>query len=309
VLLTGGAGFIGSHVVDRLVGKGYSIGVVDNLSTGNLANISGHVNRGLVDFVKADVRDRDVIGKLVHDVDAVIHLAAIVSVPFSLENPGLTYEVNVEGTRGLLGSCVRSGVKKFIFVSSCSVYGSPRYLPVDEVHPTCPISSYAVSKLEGERCCGEFVDRSGLDVVVLRLFNVYGSRQASGEYSGVISKFLERAERGQPLVIYGDGSQTRDFVHVTDVANAMLALVQGGAAEGVFNVGYGKGVSIGDLAKTVLNLSGRDCGIIHEPSRDGDIAHSVADTSKAREAFAYAPKVPLEEGLKDLLLDRRGIAK
>jgi UDP-glucose 4-epimerase len=258
-----------------------------------------------VDFVKANIRDRDVIGKLVHDVDAVIHLAAIVSVPFSLENPGLTYDVNVEGTRGLLGSCVRSGVKKFIFVSSCSVYGSPRYLPVDEVHPTCPISPYAVSKLEGERCCEEFVDRSGLDVVVLRLFNVYGPRQAGGEYSGVVTKFLERAENGLSLVIYGDGSQTRDFVHVKDVANAILALVQGGAAEGVFNVGYGKGVSIGDLAKTVLNLSGRDCGIVHEPSRHGDIAHSVADTSKARKAFAYAPKVPLEEGLQDLLLCRR----
>jgi UDP-glucose 4-epimerase len=309
VLVTGGAGFIGSHVVDRLVGDGYSVGVVDNLSTGNLANIRTHVNHGSVDFVRADVRDRDVIGKLVHDAEAVIHLAGIVSVPFSLENPGLTYEVNVEGTRGLLSACVWSGVKKFILASSCSVYGSPRYLPVDEVHPTGPISPYAVSKLEGERCCQEPISRSGLEVVVLRLFNVYGPRQASGEYSGVIPKFLERAETGQPLVIYGEGSQTRDFVHVMDVANAITTLVQDGDAEGVFNVGCGKAVSIGDLAKTVLSLSGRDCGIIYERSRVGDIAHSVADTSKARKAFAYAPRVALEEGLQELWLERRGAAR
>lgn len=307
--MTGGAGFIGSHVVDRLVDEGCCVGVVDNLSTGNFANISAHVNRGSVDFVKADVQDRETIGKLVHDVDAVVHLAAIVSVPFSVENPRLTYEVNVEGTRGLLEACVRSGVKKFIFVSSCSVYGAPRYLPVDEAHPTCPISPYAASKLEGEGCCQALFGRSGLDVVVLRLFNVYGPRQTSGEYSGVITKFMERAEKGQPLVIYGDGSQTRDFVHVTDVANAVLTLMKDDCAGEIFNVGYGKAVSISDLAKTVLSLSGRDCGLIHEPSREGDIPHSVADPSKARKAFAYAPKVALEEGLQGLLLDRRGTAR
>ena len=303
--MTGGAGFVGSHVVDGLVTAGYTVGVVDNLSTGNLANIRTHVNRGSVGFVKADIRDRDVMGKLVHDVDAVIHLAAIVSVPFSLENPRLTYDVNVDGTRELLASCVRSGVKKFVFVSSCSVYGAPRYLPVDEDHPTRPISPYASSKLDGERWCEAFNEDSGLDVVVLRLFNVYGPRQALSEYSSVITKFLECVERSRSLVIYGDGSQTRDFVYVTDVANAILTLVQSDNAEGVFNIGYGRAVSIGDLAKTVLNLSGKDSGITYEPSRDGDIAHSVADTLKARKAFAYSPQVPLEEGLQNLLIKSR----
>jgi UDP-glucose 4-epimerase len=258
-----------------------------------------------VDFVKADIRDRDVMGKLVHDVDAVIHLAAVVSVPFSLENPGLTYDVNVDGTRELLASCVRSGVKKFVFVSSCSVYGAPRYLPVDEGHPTCPISPYASSKLDGERCCEEFNERAGLDVVVLRLFNVYGPRQALSEYSSVITKFLECVKRSRSLVIYGDGSQTRDFVHVVDVANAILTLVQSDNGEGVFNIGYGRAVSIGDLAKTVLNLSGKDSGITYEPSRDADITHSVADILKARKAFAYSPQVPLEEGLQNLLIKSR----
>ena len=300
MLVTGGAGFIGSHIVDRLLREGYGVGVVDNLSTGNLTNISGHVDCGSVDFVKGDVRDRDLVGKLVHNVDAVVHLAAVVSVPFSVENPDVTFDVNVEGTRGLLESCVRSGVKKFIFVSSCSVYGAPRYLPVDEVHPTCPISPYAASKLKGERCCQELVGRPDLDVVVLRLFNVYGPRQASGEYSGVITKFIDRARNGEPLVVYGDGSQTRDFVHVTDVANAVLALVKQQRAGDVFNIGYGKAVSINSLAKTVLGFSDYYCGIDYAPSRDGDIPHSVADSSKARKAFSYVPKVGLKEGLRDL---------
>jgi UDP-glucose 4-epimerase len=303
VLVTGGAGFIGSHVVDTLVGKGYSVRVVDNLSSGSLSNISSHVDSGSVDFVEADVRDRDIVGKLVHDVDVVIHLAAIVSVPFSLENPDLTFDVNVEGTRAVLSSCVRGGVKRFILVSSCSVYGVPQYLPIDEAHPTGPLSPYAVSKLEGERCCQKA--GSGLETAVLRLFNVYGSRQASGEYSGVITKFLERAERGQPLVVYGDGSRIRDFVHVSDVTDAILALVRDGGVQGVFNVGCGRAVSIGYLAKTVLSLSCSSCGVVYEPPRDSEITQSVADISRARESFGYEPKVTLEEGLLELLLSRR----
>lgn len=304
MLVTGGAGFIGSHVVDRLVKDDYDVSVVDNLSTGNLANISSHVDCGSVDFVNADVRDRDLVGKLVDSVDAVIHMAAVVSVPFSVEHPDVTFDVNVEGTRGLLESCVRSGVKKFIFISSCSVYGVPRYLPVDEAHPTCPTSPYAASKLEGERCCQELVGGSDVDVVVLRLFNVYGPRQASGDYSGVITKFIERAWNCEPLVVYGDGSQTRDFVHVTDVADAILALVKRQRVGDVFNIGYGRAVSINDLAKTVLGFSDCSCSIDYEPEREGDISHSVADSSKAREAFNYVPKVGLEEGLRDLYYHR-----
>ena len=306
VLVTGGCGFIGSHVVDRLVEAGHIVSVVDDLSSGILANIGAHVKRGAVEFEEADVRDQGVIDELVRDVDAVIHLAAIVSVPFSVENPDLTFDVNVEGTRRLLESCVASGVKRFINVSSCAVYGAPQYLPIDEAHPTGPISPYAVSKLDGERCCEEFAESFSSGLVVLRFFNVYGARQAAGEYSGVITKFLERVENGQPLVIYGDGSQTRDFVNVADVSDAMLTLLDHGGVKGVFNVGSGKAVSINDLAKTVLRISDKDCGIIHEPPRKSDIVHSVADISKAREAFGYAPKVVLEEGLQGLLLDRRG---
>lgn len=303
--MTGGAGFIGSHIVDRLVDEKCRVAVVDNLSTGDLANIDKHVNCGSVDFVRADIRDKDAINKCTSEVDAVIHLAAIVSVQFSLKDPSLTNEVNVEGTRRLLESCVDSGIKRFIFISSSSVYGTPQYLPIDENHPTNPISPYASSKLEGERLCQDFSSESDLEPVILRLFNVYGPRQLPNEYSGVITNFMECAEKGQPLVIYGDGLQTRDFIHVKDVASAVLSQINNKCAGEIFNIGCGKEVSINNLAKTVISLSCKDCGIKHEPARKGDILHSVADTSKARKAFAYAPKMSLEKGLQDLLLYRR----
>ena len=306
--MTGGAGFIGSHVVDWLVNEGYPVCVVDSLSTGNLTNINEHIDRGLVDFVKGDIRDKEQITKYARDVFAVVHLAAVVSVQFSMENPSLTSQINVEGTRRLLESCIDCNVKRFIFISSCSVYGAPQYLPIDEHHPLNPISPYASTKLEGERLCQEFFNESGLETVILRLFNVYGPRQAQDEYSGVITKFMECAEKGQPFMIYGDGSQTRDFVHVKDVANGVLTLIEDGFAGEIFNMGYGTAVSINDLAKMVMHLSHRNCEIKYEPAKEGDILHSVADLSKARKAFAYVPKMSLEEGLQDLLLYRSGKA-
>jgi UDP-glucose 4-epimerase len=301
VLVTGGAGFIGSHVVDRFVNEGYRVNVIDNLSTGNLANISKHINCGIVNFAKADIRDRDAISKSARNVDAVVHLAAIVSVQFSMGKPGLTHKVNVEGTRNLLKSCISNGVNKIIFISSSSVYGAPRYLPIDEKHPTNPISPYASSKLEGECLCQEFANRSDRESAVLRLFNVYGPRQTPNEYSGVITKFIEQTEKNEPLVIYGNGSQTRDFVHVTDVATAIVTLVKDDWEGEIFNIGYGTAVSINDLAKIVMRLACRNCGVVYEPAKSGDILHSVADISKAKKTFRYTPEICLEEGLQDLL--------
>jgi UDP-glucose 4-epimerase len=201
--------------------------------------------------------------------------------------------------------CVKSGVRKFIFASSSSVYGAPRYLPIDEAHPTCPISPYAESKLEAEGCCSEFENVWELDAFILRLFNVYGSRQVSGDYSGVITKFVENAKKNVPLVIYGDGGQTRDFVHVTDVADLVLKVVEYECVGGTFNIGCGRAVSINDLAKMVLGLSGRDCGIVYEAPRKGDILHSYADTSKAQRAFGFDPQTSLKEGLWELLASWR----
>lgn len=301
ILVTGGAGFIGSHVVDRLVDAGYTVRIIDNLSTGKLAYVDDQRKSGQVSFVKGDIRELEVVRKCVHDVDAVIHLAAITNVPFSVKHPSLTYETNVAGTLNLLNSCVDREVEKFIFISSCSVYGEPDYLPVDENHPTRPVSPYAASKLAAEHYCRIFHERWPR-TIVLRLFNVYGPRQCLGDYGGVIGRFVERMRRRLPLVIYGDGSQTRDFVHVWDVAEAIVQMLEAGDVSGeIFNVGYGKPVSLNELARAVLKFADVDLDVVYEQSRLGDLKHSFADISKAEKMLSYKPKLPLEDGLQTCL--------
>ena len=302
VLVTGGAGFIGSHVVDRLVDEGYCVRVVDNLSTGRLENISGHLKRGKVDFVEGDVREASVIEKSVEDVDAVVHLAAVTSVPFSVENPSFTFDVNVMGTLNLLRSCAKRKVGKLVYVSSFAVYGEPEFLPVSEAHPTNPISPYAESKLAAEKFCLGLHEKGLLKSVVLRLFNVYGHRQGVNDYCGVIMRFIECCRGGAPLVIYGDGSQTRDFVYVEDVAEAILSSIKNNSAEGeVFNIGFGKPVIVRELAEAVLELAGLDLEIFCDTPRVWDIKRSYADISKAEEFLGYKPKVSLRDGLRALL--------
>jgi UDP-glucose 4-epimerase len=302
VLVTGGAGFVGSHVVDKIVGSGYSVRVIDNLSEGKLSNIGGHLKNGRVRFFNGDVRDAELVKKCIRDVDAVVHLAAVTSVPFSFANPSLTFDVNVNGTVNLLNACVETKVKRFVFVSSCSVYGDPCYLPIDEIHPTSPLSPYAVSKLEGEEHCRNHQEQYGLSTVVLRLFNVYGPRQGLNAYSGVVTRFLDQVRKRMPLVIFGDGLQTRDFVHVWDAAEAVLkALENTNVAGEVFNIGFGRATSVNSLAKSVLNLVGASLGIVYEKPRAGDIKTSFADISKAEQQLDYRPIVPLEKGLRSLV--------
>jgi len=302
VLVTGGAGFIGSHVVDRLVADGCWVRVVDDLSTGRLENISGHLESGRVDFVEGDIRDALVAKKSVVAVDVVVHLAAVISVPFSVENPSFTFDVNVKGTMNLLRACAEAKVGKFVFISSCAVYGEPKFLPVTEGHPTNPISPYAESKLAAEKFCLGFHEKQLLRSVVLRLFNVYGPRQGVNDYSGVITQFIDRGRRGLPLIIYGDGWQTRDFVNIRDVVEAVSSAVEREYAEGkVFNIGYGVPISVNELADTLLESAGLDLQVLHEEPRLGEIRHSYADISKAEELLLYRPKVSLRDGLRALL--------
>jgi UDP-glucose 4-epimerase len=301
VLVTGGAGFIGSHTVDRLVKEGYSVRIIDDLSTGKLDNIKGHLSSGKVDFVNGDIRDASLVRKVLEDVDLVVHFAALTSVPFSVRNPDLTFDVNLSGTLNLLRSSIKENVDRFVFISSCAVCGDPQFLPVNEEAQTNPISPYAESKLIGERYCLGFSERKLLRSVVLRFFNVYGPRQGLNDYSGVITRFIEFSRKGLPLVIYGDGSQTRDFVNVNDIVEAVLASMKSSKAEGeVFNVGSGKPTSISELAKTVLELSGLDLEIRFEKSRTGDIKDSYADISKAKTLLGFEPKVSLKTGLQTL---------
>jgi len=308
VLVTGGAGFIGSHVVDRLVTAGYTVRVLDNLSTGKLDNIQRHISSGKVELVKGDIRDASTVKESLDGVDNVLHFAALVSVPLSIENPNLTFDINLLGTLNLLRASVEKQVDRFVFISSCAVCGDPESLPVTEQTRTNPISPYADSKLLGERYTLGFSERQLLDAVVLRFFNVYGPRQTMNDYSGVITRFLERCSQKQPLTIYGDGSQTRDFVNVTDVASAVLASIESGVKSEVFNVGSGKTTTINELAKTIIELSGADSKICYEKSRIGDIKHSYADISKAQKLLSYTPKVSLKSGLQTMLEEKKAAA-
>ena len=301
VLVTGGAGFIGSHVVDRLVSDDFVVRVIDNLSTGKLANISQHLGKGAVDFIEADIRDFELVRKYVHDVDAVIHLAAITSVSFSVKQPEMTFETNVTGTLNLLNCCLEAETSKLVFISSCAVYGEPKYLPVDELHPTKPISPYAESKLLGERHCLDFHNKRILKSVILRLFNVYGPRQGVNDYSGVITKFIDRSKQKKPLIIYGDGSQTRDFVSVYDVVEAVLkALGNEDALGEIFNIGFGAATSVNDLAKCLLDLARLNLNLSYKEPRVGDIKNIFADISKAEMLLGYKPAVSLQSGLRAL---------
>jgi UDP-glucose 4-epimerase len=302
VLVTGGAGFIGSHLVDRLVKEDYPVKVIDNLSSGKIENIQHHIDTNKVEFIKGDIRDATLVNKSVDGVGFVLHLAAIISVPFSMENPDLTFDVNTQGTHNLLLAAAEKSVEKFVFISSCAVYGDPEVNPVTEDIKTNPISPYAESKLIGERYCLSFNQSNQLKTVVLRFFNVYGPRQSMNAYSGVITIFINKVKQKEPLTIYGDGSQTRDFVNVRDIVDGILASMKTNKTDGeVFNIGSGKPTSINDLAKAVLELGNVDLEIKYEKYRTGDIKHSFADITKARKLLCYEPKVSLRDGLRELI--------
>ena len=301
--MTGGAGFIGSHTVDHLLAEGVEVVVLDNLRSGRLENIRQHVNKGNFRFVRGDIRDSHLVRDLVSDVDAIIHLAALVSVPESIKDPALTYAINVNGTLNLLKACVDFGVKRFVYASSCAVYGDAENLPIKEDYPPKPLSPYASSKLTAEDYVQKYNRNFGLETVCLRYFNVYGPRQICSDYSGVITRFINRLTNGLPLVIFGDGEQTRDFVYVTDVAEAnILALKHAKAVGEIFNIGTGVGTTVNRLASMLLELASKNSlETVHSEPREGDIRHSVADISKAKDKLGFVPKVSLKDGLKRIL--------
>ena len=282
--MTGGAGFIGSHVAAHLAGRGFRVVAVDSLER---ASAVRRLEEAGVPLIRADVRFADL-----PRADAVVHAAAYISVEESWERPYEYLWNNAAATARVAKLCAEWGAR-LVYISSAAVYGDPVRLPISEDHPTRPLSPYGLSKLVGEQVASMLLR----DLAVLRLFNVYGPGQ-TGPYAGVISKFLERARRGLPPVVFGDGGQTRDFVHVYDVARFVEAVVDRGAS-GVFNVGSGRAVSIGELARLVMRLAGIVDGPVYAPPRPGDIRHSVADISKAR-GLGWEPLVRLEEGLRGL---------
>jgi UDP-glucose 4-epimerase len=297
--VTGGCGFIGSHIVDAFVRKGWEVGIFDNLSTGAESNLKAGER---VRFHKGDIRDFDSVKKAMSGYKVVSHQAALVSVTRSVEDPLVSSAVNVGGTLNVLTAARDTGVERVIYASSSSVYGETETLPKTETMQTKPASPYAVSKLAGENYCRTFASVYGLRTVSLRYFNVYGPRQREGPYSGVIPAFVGSALRGKPPVVNGDGSQTRDFTYVQDVVQANVLCIEKDVKPGeVFNVGSASRISILELARIVARLGGNP-GMEPEfgPEREGDVKHSYADIGKISAAVGYKPSYTLETGVKDV---------
>ena len=302
VLIAGGAGFIGSHVVDRFLKEEVEVVVLDNLYTGKIENLVSHKGNRKFHFVEGDVRNYSTVRRAVKDVDAVFNEAAVVGIPRSMEDPILANEVNVGGTLNLLKACLDAGVRRYVQASSASIYGDTKKLPIEESSAPNPVSPYAVAELASENYAKVFHATCGLKTVCLRYFNVYGPRQASSVYSGVIPIFLDQLLRDKQPTVFGDGEQTRDFVYVEDVVEAnILALTTEKAVGEVFNVATGKPSSISKLLRDLQEKTGKQhLKPVYEHSRPGDIKHSYASIEKAREILRYKPKYDLGEGITKL---------
>lgn len=296
VLITGGCGFIGSNLAEEL-SKNHDVVILDNLSTGSLDNIKDFN----VEFFKGDILDVNLLKKLIKDVDCVSHQAAVVSIPESIENPVRAEEVNVKGTINVLTASMDSGVDKVVNASSCAVYGDTPLLPVREDVPLNPKSPYAVTKLASEYHCNVFTEIFGINTISLRYFNVYGPRQnPDSEYAAVIPKFIQRAIKGEPLIIYGDGEQTRDFIYVKDVVRANIIALKS-KKSGVFNVATGKRVSINELASLINQLVDVNSEPVYDKPREGEIRHSFGDITRIKDQLGFEPTYSMESGLKETI--------
>jgi len=299
-LVTGGAGFIGSHLAEELVRRGHQVRVLDNLSTGkrkNLEHIAG------VEFIEGDVADPDACVRSVQGIDFVLHQAAIPSVPRSVKDPVTSNRANIDGSLNILVAARDAGVKRLVYAGSSSAYGDTPTLPKREDMPTDPLSPYALQKLVAEQYCRMFTRLYGLETVTIRYFNVFGPRQDPGSpYSGVISLFSTALlERREPTV-YGDGEQTRDFTYIANVVDGVLrACTAPGASGEVINVATGGRVSLNELLRTINRIVGTDLAARYAEGRAGDVRDSQADITKARRLLGYEPLVQFEEGLRRTL--------
>jgi nucleoside-diphosphate-sugar epimerase len=299
-LVTGGAGFIGSHLVERLLVLGHSVRVVDNLSTGKPENLASVLND--IEFVRGDLRDEEVCRRAVRGTELVFHVAALPSVPRSLEDPWTSHDCNVNATLRLLIASAEAHVRRIVYSSSSSAYGDTAALPKVEATEPLPRSPYAAAKLAGEQYVLAFARAGQAEGVALRYFNVFGPRQdPNSPYAAVIPAFLSAALEGRPAVVFGDGQQTRDFTYVANVveANILAAAAPAGVANGtVVNVGGGQRTSLLRLLELMRDVTGQCLACTYQPRRSGDVRDSMAGLERAQHLIGYHPRVTLEEGLR-----------
>lgn len=296
-LVTGGAGFIGSHLVEELVKQGQRVRVIDNLSTGKKENIKPFLEE--IEFIEGDIRDLELVREAMDGIDYVLHQAAVPSVPRSVKDPLTTNSVNIGGTLNVLIAAQGAGVKRVVYASSSSVYGDTPVLPKYEDMKQEPRSPYAVSKLGGELYCQAFYHVYGLETVALRYFNVFGPRQdPKSQYAAAVPKFITALLHGEPPTIFGDGEQSRDFTYIENVVVANLLAAKAPAVAGeVFNIACGERITINELVHMLAEIIGVNIEPEHTLPRPGDVLHSLADISKARELLGYGVKVNSHAGL------------
>jgi nucleoside-diphosphate-sugar epimerase len=300
-LVTGGAGFIGSHLVEELVKRGGAIRVLDNFLTGKRENIAHLLDK--IELIEGDIRDYEVCRRAVQGMDFILHQAALTSVPRSVEDPLLANEINIRGTLNLLLASKEEKVKRFVFASSSSVYGDDPHFPKREDNGGKPRSPYAVSKRVGEMYCQVFSQIYNVSTAVLRYFNIFGPRQDPfSQYAAVIPIFIAKMLRGEKPTIFGDGEQSRDFTYVANVVQANILAVEAGEISGeIFNIACGNKTTVNSLAEKINKLLKKKITPLHVDPRPGDIRHSFADISKAKKMLNYKPFVPFEEGLKETI--------
>jgi len=301
ICVTGGAGFIGSALVRSFLEKNYEVTIFDNFSNSSEENISALLNKG-ASLVEDDVTNYEALVKALNNFDLAVHLAAQTSVEESIKNPELTHAINVGGTINLLRACVTNKVNKIIVASTAAVYGQPKNLPVSENSSTNPISPYGKSKLNMEKHIQKFSQDNNLDCILLRFFNIYGKGQ-SDAYAGVITKFMKNISENKPLVIFGNGSNTRDFIAIEDVIDSIHNAISNldGKRGDCYNIATGRAVSIKELAELMLSISGKKLEIKFEPPKKGDIPYSYANIDLAEKELGFYPKISLKEELEKLL--------
>lgn len=296
--MTGGAGFIGSNIVRLLHERGHEVVVLDNLSSGYLSNLQPFTT---VRLVEGDIRDTKAVADAIAGCEIVFHLAASVGNTRSIEHPISDSEINVIGTLNILEASRHGGVRKLVFSSSAGIFGELKTLPIAEDHPVEPDTPYGSSKLGAEKLCLSYAKLYPLECICLRYFNVYGVNQRYDAYGNVIPIFAHRMLRDMPVTIFGDGEQTRDFINVRDVAAANYAAAMNRGVSGAFNTASGTRVTINELVRMMREASGLNPKVEHGPSRPGDVRHSLADISQAREKIGFAPQVDLKDGLTEYM--------